>query len=542
MPETVTPTTDAMRFADMEEVHPHTAVALERAGLTHAFPVQTSVIPVATEGHDVLVKSPTGSGKTLAFGLPIIARIPRGERTPSAVILVPGRELAIQVRDELVPIAWSLQLRCVAVYGGGHGHKMGKNAATAPIIVATPGRLVDMIRSKTIDLSRATMLVLDEADRMLDMGFTPQVKEVVAAMPRRMQTMLFSATLEGKVGKVADELTTDPRRIERAETPGAGGSIEHVPVATASHHKTDTLVELLGDSSSDRDLTVVFVRTQKGADNLCETLQASGVNATTIHGGMSQPERLGEYKRFQAGECDVLVATDVFARGMDLDRITHVVNFELPEDADMYQHRTGRTGRAGRDGTAITLVTPNQRSVVEGLLIDLELPTDLLKSMRQGATQRVAAAPSSDQATAPATAPSPAPARETTKDANRPRGAAKPRFGRVGEIQGTSDRPEFDKDGNGRGAPLKRTAPPRGANPATGGPGRGTISGYDPRKGFGFIKQEAGGKDVFFHRRAVQGADDMSLRPGMSVEFGLEPGTGAKLRAKRVTIAARSGR
>ncbi len=526
MPEIATPTSAAVRFADMEEVHPHTAVALERVGLTHAFPIQEAVIPVATEGHDVLVKSPTGSGKTLAFGLPIIARIPRGERTPSAVILVPGRELAIQVRDELVPIAWSLQLRCVAVYGGGHGHKMAKNAAAAPIIVATPGRLVDLIRSRQVDLARATTLVLDEADRMLDMGFTPQVKEVVAAMPRRVQTMLFSATLEGKVGKVADELTENPTRIERAETPGAGGTIEHLLVATASHHKTDTLVELLGDL--ERDLAVVFVRTQKGADNLAETLLASGVKATTIHGGMTQPERLGEYRRFQSGECDVLVATDVFARGMDLDRITHVVNFELPEDADTYQHRTGRTGRAGRDGTAITLVTPNQRSIVEGLLIDLGLDTDLMKSMRQGATTRVAATP--------ANAAQSTPARAKTTDASRPRGAAKPRVGRTG------DKPAFDKDGNGRGAPLKRTAPPRGADPATGGPGRGTISNYDPRKGFGFIKQEAGGKDVFFHRRAVDAAADVQLRPGMSVEFGLEPGSGSKLRAKRVTIAARSGR
>jgi superfamily II DNA/RNA helicase len=216
---------------------------------------------------------------------------------------------------------------------------------------------------------------------------------------------------------------------------------------------------------------------------------------------------------------------------MDLDRITHVVNFELPEDADMYQHRVGRTGRAGRDGTAITLVTPNQRHLVEGLLIDLELPAELLGSMRQGATQRIAAAPASTS-----TQPAAARVRETTKDANRPRGAAKQRFGRQG------DKPAFEQDGNGRGGPLKRTAPPRGANPATGGPGRGTISGYDPRKGFGFIKQAAGGKDVFFHRRAVKGADDQALRPGMPVEFGLEPGTGSKLRAKVVTLAPRSGR
>lgn len=506
----------------MEAVHPHTAVALERAGLETAFPIQAAVVPVAAEGFDVLVKSPTGSGKTLAFGLPIIARIPRGERTPTAVILVPGRELAIQVRDELVPIAWSLQLRCVAVHGGGHGHKQAKAAATAPIIVATPGRLVDLVRSRQLDLSRATMLVLDEADRMLDMGFTPQVEEVVRAMPRRAQTMLFSATLEGKVGAVAERLTTSPRRIESSEVPGAGGQIRHELVATASHHKTDTLVELLDDA--DRDLAAVFVRTQKGADNLAATLVGAGVRATTIHGGMTQPERLHEYRRFQTGECDVLVATDVFARGMDLDRITHVVNFELPEDADAYRHRTGRTGRAGRTGTAITLVTPQQRSVVEGLLIDLGLPVELLATMPTGATQRAAAAP------APTSAPRP-----RSSDAARPRGAKTARR----RTDAAAATPAFERDGNGRGAPLARTAPPRGANPATGGPGRGTITSYDPKKGFGFIKQAAGGKDVFFHRRAVDGADDRPLRPGMPVEFGLEPGSGSKLRAKRVRVAGR---
>jgi superfamily II DNA/RNA helicase len=517
-PEPSTP----VRFRDMDEVHPHTAVALERAGLSTAFPIQAAVIPVASEGYDVLVKSPTGSGKTLAFGLPIIARIPRGERTPTAVILVPGRELAIQVRDELVPIAWSLQLRCVAVHGGGHGHKQAKQAAGAPIIVATPGRLVDLVRSRQVDLSRATMLVLDEADRMLDMGFTPQVEEVVRAMPRRAQTMLFSATLEGKVGAVAQRLTTDPQRIESAEVPGAGGEIQHVLVDTASHHKTDTLVELLADA--DRDLAVAFVRTQKGADNLTSTLLDAGVRATTIHGGMTQPERLGEYRRFQSGDCDVLVATDVFARGMDLDRITHVVNFELPEDADAYRHRIGRTGRAGRTGTAITLVTPKQRSAVEGLLIDLGLPTDLLKQMRTGATQRIAPAPTAARPASPRTA-----------DPARPRGARTPNRGRAA----ASDKPAFERDGNGRGAPLKRTAPPRGADPKTGGSGRGTITGYDPRKGFGFIKQAAGGKDVFFHRKAVHGADDRTLRAGMPVEFGLEPGSGSKLRAKRVTVSTR---
>jgi superfamily II DNA/RNA helicase len=517
--------TPPTRFADLEGVHRHVVVELERAGLTHAFPVQAAVVPVAATGRDVLVKSPTGSGKTLAFGLPIIERLERGSRTPGAVILVPGRELAIQVRDELVPIAWAKQLRCVAVYGGGSGSKQGKQAAGAPIIVATPGRLVDLVRQKTVDLSVASILVLDEADRMLDMGFTPQVEEIAKAMWSRQQTMLFSATLEGKVGKVADEFTKDPVRIERDEIPGEGGEVEHVLVSTSASSKVDALVDLLDDDA--RDLAVIFVRTQKGADNLVETLRSVGLRATTVHGGMSQPERLREHDRFRRGTCDVLVATDVYARGMDLDRITHVFNYELPEDADAYRHRTGRTARAGRTGTAVTLVTPGQRNVVEGLLLDLGLPVELLAEMRTGSTERARPVPVEERYVDP-------------QDVERvKRGAsADASTNRRGPQARSAKSPRaFSSDGNGRGAPLKRTHAPRGA--AATGSGRGAITGYDPKKGFGFIKQDAGGKDVFFHRRAVNGIDDRRLRPGMPVSFALEKGEGSKLRASRVDLQSR---
>ena len=520
MPDTAAPQLAAQRFADMRDVHEHTAVALKRVGLTHAFPVQSAVVPVASTGRDVLVKSPTGSGKTLAFGLPIIAQLERGSRTPGAIILVPGRELAIQVRDELVPIAWALQLRCVAVYGGGSGTKQAKAAGGAPIIVATPGRLVDLIRQKAIDVSRAGILVLDEADRMLDMGFTGQVEEIAAAMTGRTQTMLFSATLEGKVGKVAVDMTTDPARIERDEAPGEGGEIEHVMVQTSNAQKADALYDLLDDRR--RDLAVVFVRTQKGAANLCESLRTFGLRATTIHGGMSQPERLREFKRFSAGTCDVLVATDVFARGMDLDRITHVINYELPEDADAYRHRTGRTGRAGRTGTAITLVTQQQRNLVEGLLLDLALPLDLLKTMREGSTERARLVPEEDRYRDP----------EEADDVRR--GVGGPGGQRRGNFRGGANQPEFDANGNGRGGPLRRTAAPLGASGS--GSGNGTIISYDVKKGFGFIKQTAGGKDVFFHRRAVSGADDQTLRAGMPVSFGLEQSNDKKLKAKRVAL------
>lgn len=359
---------------------------------------------------------------------------------------------------------------------------------------------------------------------MLDMGFTPQVAEIVKAMPARSQTMLFSATLEGRVGTIADQYTHDAARIELDEVPGEGGEIEHLLVSTSPSTKVDALVDLLDDDS--RDLAVVFVRTQKGADNLVATLREVGLRATTIHGGMTQPERLREHDQFRRGACDVLVATDVYARGMDIDRITHVFNYELPEDADAYRHRTGRTGRAGRTGVAITLVVSKQQHVVESLLMDLGLPTSMLATMRRGSTERAKPVPVEERYVDPVSVDR---VRRGARSNDDRRGAA--------AFKAPTER-AFGKDGNGRGAPLARTRPPKGTAP--GQSGRGAITGYDSKKGFGFIKQDGGGKDVFFHRKAVVGIDDRRLRPGTPVSFALEKGDTKKLRANRVEVFTRA--
>ncbi|MCZ4495568.1 MAG: box helicase domain protein, partial [Thermoleophilia bacterium] len=373
-------TVEPTRFADLAGVHLRTVEALERKGMTHAFPVQAAVIPVAHTGQDVLVQSPTGSGKTLAFGLPIIGKLEKNMQRPGALILVPTRELAGQVTEDLEGIATGKQLRVTAVYGGAPIHKQVQAVRTAAIVVATPGRLDDLIRNRKIDLRGVEVLVLDEADRMLDMGFQPQVDAIVDMLKGPRQTMLFSATLEGKVAKVAATYTTDAEVIRTTLPPGAGGKIEHVMWATTGGTKVDTVLESL---ETERDLSVIFVRTQRGADTLVGRLREHGHKATAIHGGMSQRERLNEYRRFQNASCDVLVATDVFARGMDLDRITHVINYDIPEDADTYRHRSGRTGRAGRTGIAITLVTPAQRKQMRRMVREAGIPLEVFDNPRR---------------------------------------------------------------------------------------------------------------------------------------------------------------
>ena len=467
-----------------------------------AFPVQAAVVPMAATGRDVLVQSPTGSGKTLAFGLPIIDRLDRGLMRPGAVILAPTRELAVQICEDLAPLATGKQLRCVPVYGGAPIHKQQQAVKTAAIVVATPGRLDDLIRTRKIDLRGVEIVVLDEADRMLDMGFQPQVDAIMDALPNGpRQTLLFSATLEGRVAKVAATYTTDPFIVRNDQRPGDGGKIEHIVWNTTGGIKVDTVLEAL---EMERDLAVVFVRTKRGADTLMERLREHGVRATAIHGGMTQRERLSEYRRFQTGSCDVLVATDVFARGMDLDRITLVVNYDLPEDADTYRHRSGRTGRAGRTGKAVTMMTSGQRKTFRRMAREADLPMEMFdtpfKTNRTGREPL----PLDKQFVPPSEKRAP-----SKKPYERGHRGAKP-----GARQQGNFRP-------GPGAKRPGHRPERGG-PMTGGPGDGSVMSFDPAKGFGFIQADAGGPDVFFHRKQVKGFDPAELQRGARVSFAAE--------------------
>jgi ATP-dependent RNA helicase RhlE len=364
-------------FADLG-VSESVARALSALGIDTPFAVQRAVVPDVLAGRDVLVKAPTGSGKTLAFGVPLVERIEASDARAAALVLVPTRELASQVTEALSAVARARALSIAAVYGGAGIERQSKLARRAHIVIATPGRLEDLIARGAVRLDRVRVLVLDEADRMLDMGFRPAVDRIVAQTPSDRQTLFLSATLEGEAGRIATAYTRDARRHEERASDRARGRVEHRFISVAQQDKLDSLVrELAGD---DRGRTLVFVRTKRGADRLVKRLSRHGVSALAIHGNRSQGQREKALSRFHTGATDTLVATDVAARGIDVDGVTHVINFDAPEDRDAYVHRVGRTGRAGRRGVGITLVTGEQAATVGRIASELRLHAQFAQS------------------------------------------------------------------------------------------------------------------------------------------------------------------
>jgi len=340
--------------------------AVERAladlDIVEPFRIQSLVLPDAIAGRDVLAKAPTGSGKTLAFGVPIVERITGLSRAPEALVLVPTRELALQVASSIAAFASAKGVHVGVAYGGAPVSAQAKRLKGAQLVVATPGRLQDLVDRKMVSLEGIRILVLDEADRMLDMGFRPQVERILRRIPRDRQTMLFSATLDGEVGELAQAYTREPARFEsRREVANFDGVIEHDFVPVTVEGKIDTLVELL---EVEAGLSLVFVRTKRGADRLTQKLHRRGVDVVAMHGDMGQNQRERALERFRSGRATTLVATDVAARGLDLEDIAHVINFDPPEDDKGYVHRVGRTGRAGRSGRGSTLVLPEQQGDV----------------------------------------------------------------------------------------------------------------------------------------------------------------------------------
>jgi superfamily II DNA/RNA helicase len=345
---------------------------LAERGIVEPFPIQSMVWEDARAGRDTLARSKTGSGKTLGFALPIVERIdPQAQPLPVALVLVPTRELAQQVREDFHDIAAAKGLSVKAVYGGTHVREQARGVERSHVLIATPGRLDDLAIRELVRLDGIRVLVLDEADRMLDMGFQPQVDRIVRRLPKDRQTMFFSATLDGAVGRIAEVYTRNPvlhevAGYDRAVVEEADHRFISVPV----HDKLSTLKAL---AEAEGGLTLVFVNTKRAVDDLARRLHAQGVPALALHGDMRQEARDRSLKRFAQGHVGVLIATDVAARGLDLDDISLVVNYDAPLDDKAYVHRVGRTARAGRAGTSITFVTPQQQGDISRMAARLEL-------------------------------------------------------------------------------------------------------------------------------------------------------------------------
>jgi len=355
-------------FADLGVSTP-VVRALAKRDIHEPFAIQSLVIGDVLAGRDVLAKSPTGSGKTLAFALPLIERLAPG-RGVAALVLAPTRELAAQIVEQSQPIARVHGLEVAAVYGGVGFEKQIRACRRADILVATPGRLEDLMARGVVKLGALKVLVLDEADRMLDMGFRPAVDRIVAACPAQRQTLFFSATLDGEAGRIAAEYTRDAVTREHLPPRVEAPQIEHRFVPTVHE---DKLAALVAELRAERGLTLVFVRTKRGADRLVKRLAREGIEAAAMHGDKTQSQRQKALARFESGKVDTLVATDVAARGIHVGGISHVINYDAPEDREGYVHRVGRTGRAGRAGVGVTFVNADQERDVGKIAADLEL-------------------------------------------------------------------------------------------------------------------------------------------------------------------------
>jgi ATP-dependent RNA helicase RhlE len=359
-----------LSFPELGVSEPVARVLAAREIIT-PFAIQTMVIGDALAGRDVLAKSQTGSGKTLAFVLPIAERLsPAADKRPQALILVPTRELASQVVGEFTDVARAKGLHVAAAYGGVSIREQSRAVNKADILVATPGRLEDLATRGLVRLEGVRILVLDEADRMLDMGFEPQVAGIVRRIPRERQTMFFSATLEGAVGQLAARYTRDPIHHEVEAARATVDEANHRFIQVSEHNKVDALIELL---LAEPGLALVFTRTKRGADRLAARLKAKGLSASAMHGDLSQSQRERALARFRSGKVSTLISTDVAARGLDVEGIAHVINYDPPADDIGYVHRVGRTARAGNTGTGVTLVTREQQGDVSRMAARLKL-------------------------------------------------------------------------------------------------------------------------------------------------------------------------
>jgi ATP-dependent RNA helicase RhlE len=350
-------------------LRPHILQSIREAGYNAPTPIQAAAIPVILDKRDLIGIAQTGTGKTAAFVLPILellARTPAQHRAPRVLIVAPTRELAAQIDENVRILGKHQRIRCATIFGGvGERPQIDAVRRGVDILVATPGRLLDLMGAGHVSLAHVEIAVLDEADRMLDMGFLPQIRRVVNALPKKRQTLLFSATLSADIEKVTAEFLRQPQTVEIGRRSNPAESVTQLLYPVPKSRKIDLLLHLLRDESLDSVL--VFSRTKHGADKITRKLKAAGINAAAIHSNRSQSQRIHALDSFKNGHARVLVATDIASRGIDVEGISHVVNFDFPMHPEDYVHRIGRTGRAEAVGDAVSFVTPEDEPYVKAL-------------------------------------------------------------------------------------------------------------------------------------------------------------------------------
>jgi superfamily II DNA/RNA helicase len=475
---------------------------LQRGGITSPFPIQEATIPDALAGRDVSGRAPTGSGKTLAFAIATVEALAGASRSragrPRGLVLVPTRELAAQVCAVIAPLAKARNLTVAAVYGGaGYGPQLRALRAAVDVLVACPGRLEDLIDRRDVNLSDVRIAVVDEADRMADMGFLPAVRRILDQAAPDRQVLLFSATLDGEVDVLVRRYQNDPVRHEVQLTEASGGDVRHLFWKVDRNDR----VSLAAKVAAGHETAIVFCRTRHGADRLTRQLEAAGVRAVALHGSRTQAQRDRALQAFHCGSARVLVATDVAARGIHVENVACVLHFDLPGDHKDYVHRSGRTGRAGADGTVISIVTSDQVGAARSIQRALGFPQAFAQ---------------------PANLPSVPPRQTSGSPRTVPARAGASVHGPAGAVQsdqakrnGRSVRPvRAGYLSVAKGDPRSR----RSLRPATG-----TVKWFDPVRGFGFIAPDAGGRDVFLHRSALDETEQVPTE-GARVEFLSRPG------------------
>jgi superfamily II DNA/RNA helicase len=376
-------------FSDLG-IDPATVAALAAAGITHPFPIQEQAIPIALKGSDLIGQARTGTGKTLAFGLPLLELIelPSSSKKPQALVMCPTRELALQVANDMKVASSGLGARVLTVYGGvGYDTQLDALKAGVDVVVGTPGRLLDLLNRRCLDLSHIQILVLDEADEMLDLGFLPDVEKLIRATPTDRQTMLFSATMPSAIVTLARAHLRQPINI-RAESQDEATTVPETTQFVYQAHDLDKpaiLSKLLQSPEASR--VMVFCTTKREVQRLADDLTERGFKVTSLHGDLSQIVREKSLAKFRAGKAQAIICTDVAARGIDVDNVTHVVNYDCPDDEKTYVHRIGRTGRAGRTGIAVTLVDwadlPRWRTINKALDLDFAEPLEAYSTTPQ---------------------------------------------------------------------------------------------------------------------------------------------------------------